>query len=245
MKLSKLLNLIEKDRLKSSQGFSLVVLMVVVAFIGILAAIAIPNFQRFQSRSRQTEAKTTLGGLYTSQRVFVSEWNYLSADLNQIGFAMDGASNSRYRAGWAATSQYPTRADTGYNGPPSALTGATILNQVSTAPTQCNITTGSDLCTNANLIAAFNKGPGTLGGNGTASTGTCNGICTGTSYAPGSGDTSCVHNCGGLWTSGILNKAQPGRVFTIGAVGDIGGSDPDMWWIDSSKRLINVQDGVQ
>ena len=64
MKLSKILTLIKKDRLKSSQGFSLVELMVVVAIIGILAAIAIPNYQKFQARSRQTEAKTTLGGFY-------------------------------------------------------------------------------------------------------------------------------------------------------------------------------------
>ena len=51
-----------------SKGFTLIELMIVVAIIGILAAIAIPNFMRFQARARQSEAKTNLKGYFTAAK---------------------------------------------------------------------------------------------------------------------------------------------------------------------------------
>ena len=62
---------------RKNKGFTLIELMIVVAIIGILAAIAIPNFIRYQLRSKTAEARTNIGGIKTGQESFrTSEDNY-------------------------------------------------------------------------------------------------------------------------------------------------------------------------
>lgn len=50
---------------KVQQGFTLIELMIVVAIIGILAAVAIPAYQDYTSRAKVTEPVALLGGLKT------------------------------------------------------------------------------------------------------------------------------------------------------------------------------------
>ncbi|MBI5494095.1 MAG: prepilin-type N-terminal cleavage/methylation domain-containing protein [Deltaproteobacteria bacterium] len=66
---------------KIAKGFTLIELMIVVAIIGILAAIAIPNFLKFQCKAKQTEAKTGLKAVYTTQLAYNGEFgSYLNLD---------------------------------------------------------------------------------------------------------------------------------------------------------------------
>ncbi|MEN8821661.1 MAG: pilin [Abyssibacter sp.] len=58
---------------KNQQGFTLIELMIVVAIIGILAAIAIPAYQDYIARSQATEAVNILGGARTAIEEYASQ----------------------------------------------------------------------------------------------------------------------------------------------------------------------------
>ncbi len=81
-------------------GFSLVELMVVVAIIGILAAVAVPKVNVYVAKSRQSEAKTNLAGLHAAEKSFFSEYNVYSSRFFAVGYRPEG--KLRYNVGFSA-----------------------------------------------------------------------------------------------------------------------------------------------
>jgi type IV pilus assembly protein PilA len=69
---------------KNSQGFTLIELMIVVAIIGILAAIAIPQYQDYVTRSRWADAVSTVGNLKTSIGECLQNNNQVAAQCESV-----------------------------------------------------------------------------------------------------------------------------------------------------------------
>lgn len=82
----------------SERGFSLVELMIVVAIIGILSAIAVPNFQRFRAKAIQAEAKSNLGAYYSASKATFAEFGFYPGNFVAIGFQPEGQLNYRILA---------------------------------------------------------------------------------------------------------------------------------------------------
>ena len=93
-------DMVMKKMNTNNKGFSLVELMIVVAIIGLLAAIGVPQYAKFQARARQSEAKAALGALYSAEQAFFQEWNCYSSDLRNVGFGVTGV-NLRYVTGFS------------------------------------------------------------------------------------------------------------------------------------------------
>jgi type IV pilus assembly protein PilE len=69
------------------RGITLIELMIVVVVIGILAAIAYPNYQEFSARAKRNEARSALLALATNQERFYLNNNTDPQDLTALGFS--------------------------------------------------------------------------------------------------------------------------------------------------------------
>ena len=97
------------------KGFTLIELMIVVAIIGILAAIAIPNFLRFQLKAKSSEGKTNLAAIRTAEQSYYSEFGfYVSATASPVNHGQnlkvpfvnaDAANDGFDQLGWSPEGQ--------------------------------------------------------------------------------------------------------------------------------------------
>src|SRR5258706_12920028 len=92
--------------------------MTVAAIIGILAAIAVPNFIKFQARSKQAEARSNLKAAFTSQRAFYAGKDRYSSIPLEVGFQPER--NNRYAYFFAHTVLLDDRSGTTISGAANA-----------------------------------------------------------------------------------------------------------------------------
>src|ERR1700741_4763693 len=85
--------------MKSLQkGFTLIELMIVVAIIGILAAIAIPAYQNYVIRARVSEGSSLADGLKTAVGEFYNQTSRVPPNNNSAGLAAAGSIVGKYVA---------------------------------------------------------------------------------------------------------------------------------------------------
>ena len=72
--------LLKLNKMKNQKGFTLIELMIVIAIIGILAAIAIPQFSAYRKRSYNAAAQSDLKNFTTAQEAYFVDWGTYTTD---------------------------------------------------------------------------------------------------------------------------------------------------------------------
>ncbi len=104
------------------EGFTLIELMVVVAIIALLAATALPQFRKYQAKSRVSEARLALAGVYTAEESYYAEYNHYETCIGFMGYVPTGAESDRYfNVGFSAGSTKHANA-------PSACTANSVAS---------------------------------------------------------------------------------------------------------------------
>ena len=92
----------------TTHGFTLIELLVVVLIIGILAAVAVPQYQKAVEKSRMAEAVAMLRAIANAQEVYrLANGEYASTqDFSVLDLSIPGKANNRNQTGRRQTNHF-------------------------------------------------------------------------------------------------------------------------------------------
>jgi type IV pilus assembly protein PilE len=79
-----------RKMVRHMRGVTLLELMIVTVIIGIMAAIAYPNYRQFVARAKRNEAKAALLQIAQNQERFYLQNNTYTTNMTQLGFPIVG-----------------------------------------------------------------------------------------------------------------------------------------------------------
>jgi prepilin-type N-terminal cleavage/methylation domain-containing protein len=85
-----------KNYKQADKGFTLIELMIVVAIIGILAAIAIPKFADLVTKSKESSVKGSLGSVRSAVSIYYSDTEGVFPDNSGTGLTQALTNGSKY-----------------------------------------------------------------------------------------------------------------------------------------------------
>ncbi len=84
-----------ENRPSSDNGFSLIELLIVIAIMGIMAAVAIPSYTDYMLKSRRVDATSFLTEVASEQVRFYSEYNRYTGKMSELGYGDEDTADSK------------------------------------------------------------------------------------------------------------------------------------------------------
>src|SRR5215471_2130547 len=104
------------------QGLTLIELMIVVAIVGILAAIALPAYQDYIVRSKMSEVEAAIAACKTSVAEFAATKNAMPTTASEAGCSAVASQYVASGGGWAGGAVTYSSTNTGASGGECTLT---------------------------------------------------------------------------------------------------------------------------